>query len=183
MTDSPSPFIAAWIARVARLAAGRVRPPAALDVAMGRGRHTGLLAEAGFKAFGVDRNPEALAEALREAARHGLRLHVWAADLEAGVLPSARFDLLVCARYLQRSLFGAIRAGVKPGGVVLYETFTVRQRSCGAGPRSPDHLLGIGELRQAFEGWAVLEYLETEGPEAVARLAARKPASPGHDGP
>jgi hypothetical protein len=58
---------------------------------------------------------------------------------------------------------------------VLYETFTVLQRRHPTGPRSPDHLLEPLELREMFAGWTELEYEEVFDPEAVARLAARKP--------
>jgi hypothetical protein len=100
---------------------------------------------------------------------------LWATDLEYGVLPTSRFDLLVCTRYLQRNLFSALRDAIRPGGLVLYETFTVLQLRHHTGPRSRDHLLEPLELREAFAGWNELEYEEVDRPEAVARLAARKP--------
>jgi hypothetical protein len=72
-------------------------------------------------------------------------------------------------------LFPALRDAIKPGGIVLYETFTVSQRQHGTGPRSPDHLLKPLELRGIFSGWTELEYEEVDEPEALARLAAQKP--------
>jgi hypothetical protein len=104
---------------------------------------------------------------------------LWATDLEDGVLPTSHFDVLVCARYLQRNLFPVLRGAVKPGGVVLYETFTVFQLQYETGPRSRHHLLEPLELRQAFAGWTILDYEEVSQPDAVARLAARKPTE-GH---
>jgi hypothetical protein len=101
-------------------------------------------------------------------------VHVWCADLTQHPLPSTRFDLIVVTRYLQRDLFPALRAAVRPGGVVLYETFTTAQRALGWGPASPDHLLESGELLRSFEGFEVLFYEEVSAPEAVARLAARR---------
>ena len=149
---------------------------AALDVAMGRGRHTWALARAGFKTFGVDRDIESLRVARIQARHQNLNVRLWATDLEDGVLPTSHFDVLVCTRYLQRHLFPVLRGAVKPGGVVLYETFTVLQLQYETGPRSRDHLLEPLELRRAFDGWAILDYEEVSQPEAVARLAARKPA-------
>ncbi len=81
--------------------------------------------------------------------------------------------MIVVTRYLQRNLFHALRGAVRPGGVVLYETFTTAQRALGTGPTSPDHLLEPGELRRAFDGFEVLFYEEVTAPEAVARIAAR----------
>jgi SAM-dependent methyltransferase len=173
---SPSPFIVEWIERVARERGANRR---ALDVAMGRGRHTVPLARAGFKTFGVDIRRDAVAEAMKAAAAVAARVHAWCADLTAHPLPAARFDLVVVSRYLQRDLFPALRGAVTPAGVVLYETFTTEQRALGTGPRSPDHLLEPGELRRLFDGFEVLFDEEVSAPEAVARIVARRPLADG----
>jgi len=162
--------VAAWIAR---LRSGHLQR--ALDVAAGRGRHALAAAQAGYLTFAVDRSLEALAEARARARDAGVPLLAWCADLERFPLPPARFDLVVVARYLQRSLWPAIREAVAPGGTVIYETFTIDQRALGTGPRSPDHLLQPGELRDRFDGFEILSYEETKRPEALARLAARRP--------
>jgi tellurite methyltransferase len=173
---SASPFVAAWIATLAT----RVDPPRrALDLAMGRGRHALLLARHGFQTFGVDLKHDAIRNAMQTTAREGVSIHGWCADLTTPALPTAAFDLVVVARFLQRDLFGAIAAAVKPGGYVVYETFTVAQRAFGIGPTSPDHLLHPGELRSAFDGWDVVFYeeVEVDGREAVARLVVQRPFS------
>ena len=118
---SPSPFIVEWSARIARERGGH---PRALDVAMGRGRHAVPLARAGFRTFGVDVKLEAVREARATAARDGVRVEGWCADLTQHPLPRGLFDLVVVSRYLQRDLFADLRAAVVPGGVVIYETFT-----------------------------------------------------------
>jgi SAM-dependent methyltransferase len=168
---STSAFVAEWLARLAPPGGERLR---ALDVAMGRGRHAIGLALAGFKTFGVDVRLDAVRDATLAAEAAAVRVHVWCADLTQHPLPSARFDLIVVTRYLQRDLFPALRAAVRPGGVVLYETFTTPQRALGRGPASPEHLLEPGELLKSFEGFEVLFYEEVSAPEAVARLAARR---------
>jgi SAM-dependent methyltransferase len=176
--SSPSPFVESWIAGVnVRLKPDatnvRAANPRALDLAMGRGRHALLLARHGFVTFGVDSNFDAVRDAVSSATREGRTIRGWCADLTAAPLPVAAFDVVVVARYLQRDLFPAIKASVKPGGSVIYETFTVAQLAHGVGPRSPDHLLKPGELKSYFDGWEILFYEETDGEEAVARLAAR----------
>jgi SAM-dependent methyltransferase len=171
--EAASEFIARWIVARRPRSGDRV---AALDVASGRGRYACLLAEAGYETFAVDCDVERLRAAGREAGSRGRRLRSWAADLERQPLPAARFDLVVCVRYLQRNLFPALRRTLRPGGILLYETFTTGQLAHGTGPRSPDHLLQPGELRALFADWDLLEYEETDTPEAVARLAARRPA-------
>jgi tellurite methyltransferase len=170
--DPPSPFVLEW---------GRARAPVtpvvgrALDVAAGRGRHSVALARLGWRMFAVDADAGALRSACDRAAIDGLLLRAWCADLTQSPLPRAAFDMVVVARYLQRSLFGTLRDAVVPGGTILYETFTVNQRALGFGPGSADHLLDEGELLARFAGFDVLFYEEVKAPEAVARLAARRP--------
>jgi tellurite methyltransferase len=140
---------------------------------MGRGRHAVPLARAGFRTCGVDVKLDAVREAMAAARREGVHVYGWCADLTQHPLPRARFDLIVVSRYLQRDLFEDLRACVVPGGAVIYETFTTRQRALGRPPTSPDHLLEPGELRQRFETFDVLFYEEVFAPDAVARLVAR----------
>jgi tellurite methyltransferase len=164
---SPSSFVAASVARFAPNARGTRR---ALDVAMGRGRHAVVLARAGFKTFGVDIKHDAVRDAVRVAEAEGLVVRGWCADLTRTALPENRFDLVVVTRYLQRDLFPALGRALTPGGVLIYETFTVAQRAHGRGPTSPDHLLEPGELRRRFEGLDVVDYEEVSEPDAVARI-------------
>jgi SAM-dependent methyltransferase len=141
---------------------------------MGRGRHATVLARAGFRTFGVDMAAGAVREAMTRAAAEGLKVAGWCADLTRSALPAARFELVLVTRYLQRDLFASIRDAVVPGGFVLYETFTIHQRTFGVGPRSSDHLLNDGELRARFDDWKVVFYEEVVASEAVARIVARK---------
>jgi tellurite methyltransferase len=168
---SPSPFIVEWIERLSPRGDGTRR---ALDVAMGRGRHAVVLAKSGFRTFGVDIKPDVAQDAVASARAAGVAVHAWCADLTRYPLPQSRFDLVVVARYLQRDLFSALQAAVVPGGVALYETFTTAQRALGSGPTSPDHLLEPGELLGLFDRFDVLFYEEVAGPEAVARISARR---------
>jgi len=141
---------------------------------MGRGRHALLLARQGFHTFGVDINRDAVHEAMETAARAGLTVHGWCADLTIAPLPVGVFDLVLVTRYLQRDLFDAIKASIRPGGCVIYETFTAAQLAHGVGPKSPDHLLQPGELRSTFADWEEVFYEEVDAPEAVARFVGRR---------
>ena len=172
---SPSPFVVEWVARLARELGAEGERRRALDVAMGRGRHALVLARAGFQTFGVDVKLDALVRACAAARNDGAAIRAWCADLTQHPLPVARFDLVVVTRYLQRDLFQALRRTVRPGGFVLYETFTTAQRALKTGPTSPDHLLEPGELLARFDiaGWTTLFYEETREPDAVARIAGR----------
>jgi SAM-dependent methyltransferase len=156
---------------------GRAGPRRALDLAMGEGRHAIPLAEAGFVTFGVDLAIARLMTARRTLAGRGLHVLQWAADLETYPLPPGHFDLLVCTRFLLRARWEDLKRSVRPGGFVMYETFTTGQIARGSGPSSPDHLLHPGELVAAFDDWTILHSEEVSEPAAVARLVARKPGA------
>ena len=163
-----------------RLAAAcRSRP--ALDLACGRGRNALAAAAAGIAVVGIDRDPGALTILSAEARARGARCSALRADLESGwgipVRPASCGGILVF-RFLFRPLARAIVECLAPGGLLLYETFTIHQRSLGHGPRNPAFLLEPGELPRLFAGLEVLAAWEgtTEGsrPEALARLTARR---------
>ncbi len=138
----------AWVQRWAHL----LEPGSTvLDVACGHGRHMAYLADLGHQLTGIDRNAEALAS----AAAHG---RVVQADIENGPWPlSETFDGLVVTNYLWRALFPQLLSAVKPGGVVIYETFAQGNESVGK-PSRPDFLLAPGELLQVFCDWRVVAY-------------------------
>lgn len=169
--DPPSAFVVGW----AETLFGRLpEPRRALDIAMGRGRHAESLAATGYRAFGVDVKFDAVRDALARAARRGLVVRAWCADLTAYPLPRETFELAVVTHYLQRELFPFLRGALTPGGAVIYETFTEAQRALGRGPTSPDHLLKPGELRAFFEDFDVLFSEEVLEPDALARIVARR---------
>jgi SAM-dependent methyltransferase len=172
-----SPFVEEWLPKVVAELNGRAGPRRALDLAMGEGRHAVPLAEAGFVTYGVDVSLTRLQTARRLLLERGLDALQWAADLDSYPLPAGRFDLLFCTRFLLRARWDDLRRTVRPGGFVLYETFTTGQIARGFGPSSADHLLEPGELEAAFSDWAVLHYEEAEQPAAMARLVARKPGA------
>jgi tellurite methyltransferase len=169
--DHPSQFIVEW---AAAMASACPPPRRALDLAMGRGRHALVLAEHGFRVFGVDLNLDAVRGTVAQASAHGLVVRGWCADLTEFPLARERFELIVVTRYLQRDLFPTLSDALTPGGVVLFETFTEAQRGRGRGPTSPDHLLAPGELRARFDALEVLFYEEVTEPDAVARIVAKK---------
>ena len=155
---APSP----WIARFAPLvpAGGSV-----LDLACGGGRHARLFLDRSHPVTALDRD---VAQArLAEGAE------LIAADLEDGSpwpLEGRSFDAVVVTNYLWRPLFPSILAALKPGGVLLYETFAAGNEAFGR-PANPDHLLKRGELLDLARGLAVVAY--EDGIEAGAKVVQR----------
>jgi tellurite methyltransferase len=164
----------------------------ALDLACGTGRHTLLLAARPQPVVAVDWSPVAL-DILEERARarqievrragagsipppsaeRGIDL--LQADLERAILPTAVFDLILCFYYLQRSLFPQIEQALRPGGMLVFETYTRAQLEFASGPRNPAHLLDPGELRTAFPSLHMLFYRELRAGQGIASIVAQKP--------
>jgi len=148
----------------------------ALDVACGRGRHALLLAAAGFEVTAVDVDAAAVADLRAQSRGVGLSLHTEVRDLEGAdtELGEAAFDLIVVFRYLHRPLFPALRNALRPGGLLVYETFTRAQAARGH-PKNPAFLLDDRELLRLV---APLEVLASEEGERegsfVARVVARR---------
>jgi SAM-dependent methyltransferase len=168
------------VSEIGRLREAASRGPM-VDLACGRGRHALHVAGAGLPCIGVDRNRSHLEE-LRLAARaRDLAIGLVQTDLEARSsvpLRDGSCGAVLVFRYLWRPLCPAIEALLAPGGVLLYETFTLDQRKLGYGPRNAEFLLGPGELARLFPGLETVDSWEgkTTGqkPAAVARLIARR---------
>jgi tellurite methyltransferase len=148
----------------------------ALDVACGRGRHALWLAEHGYRVTAIDRDPDALRELSEEARQRGLSITTGLLDLERGadVIPAEVVDVILVVHYLHRPLFPQLLAALRPGGVLVYETFTTAQAARGK-PTNPDFLLRPGELRDLVGSLDVLAWREGEfDGRDIASVIARK---------
>lgn len=166
---------AAWLIQHAGL---WPRGGTVLDVACGRGRHSVLMAKAGFDVHAIDRNADAIAQ-LRETARQlGLTIDPHQLDLEATPPPalgSARYDMVLVFNYLHRPLVPSIREAVKPGGRIFYETFTRRQAERGR-PSNPAFLLEEGELERLMTPFIILRSREGDiDGRFIASIVAERP--------
>lgn len=152
----------------------------ALDVACGSGRHALLLAAVGLNVRAVDRDAGKIESLGTLAGRLGLEVEAAAVDLETGDVDLGRklYDLILVVHYLHRPLFPAIVSALRPGGLLLYETFTVDQAKRGR-PTNPDFLLEHGELVQLVGPLEVLRQRDGDfDGRMVAAVAARKRIPP-----
>ncbi len=150
----------------------------ALDLACGAGRDAVYLALCGYRVTAIDVLPDALVRVQDLAARSRVTVRALQRDLrEPGALDGMQADLVVVVRFLERSLFGPLQRAVRPGGMLVYETFTTDQAECGH-PRNPRFLLEPNELAAAFPGLRMELYREGcfDGAH-LARLVAVVPPS------
>jgi tellurite methyltransferase len=76
--------------------------------------------------------------------------------------------------YLEREIFPEIMKAVRPGGVLLYKTYTTDQLKLPGGPKDASHMMAPKELLRLVRGMSVLHYYETVAEKATAELVARK---------
>ena len=149
----------------------------ALDLACGSGRHAIWLAEHGFRTVAVDRDAAAINALNQEAASRGLLVRTQVVDLENGqsFLEPDSFDLIVVVHYLHRPLFPSLVSALRPGGVLVYETFTRAQAARGK-PTNPAFLLESGELADLVRPLTILVSREGdfEGRMVASVVATRQ---------
>jgi len=149
----------------------------ALDLATGEGRNAVFLAKKGFDTDCCDISEAAIEKARMLAKESGVTIRAFVADLENFQLPKNTYDVITCFYYLQRDLIPQIKKALKPGGMVVYETFTVENLERGfTGPKNRNYLLKPNELLQFFRDLKIVYYRELvlKNEKAVASLIAEK---------
>jgi len=159
-----------WVRRFVHLVpkAGSV-----LDLAAGGGRHTRYMMARGHTVTSVDRTLNGMRDL---ESMDGVTLVE--ADLEAAPWPLAkqRFDAIIVTNYLHRPLLPILAEQLKPGGVLIYETFAQGNDAFGS-PSNPDFLLRPNELLAIFGTRLMIIGFEhglvyTPRPASIQRIAA-----------
>jgi len=139
LIGKPSP----WMVKYAPLIThgGRV-----LDLACGNGRHAIWLAGLGYQVDAIDRDAAVMSGMI------GIEnINIRIADIEANDAPllKAQYDGIIVSRYLYRPLLKTLADALKPGGVLMYETFMTGNERHGK-PSNPDFLLRYDELLEVY---------------------------------
>lgn len=152
----------------------------ALDIASGEGRNAVFLAKHGFDVEAVDISKMGLRKARKLAKEMGVKIYTSFADLNTYQIEKEQYDLIANFYFLKRSLIPKIKKGLKKGGRVIFETYTLEQRMLGTGgPKHPRYFLKPNELLRLFKDFRILFYREgifREGGrrKAIASLIAEK---------
>jgi len=152
----------------------------ALDLASGLGGNALLLAKSGLTTTAWDLSSVGIKKLKSLASQQSLDIHAQVRNIiEAPPLENS-FDVIVVSYFLERSLFPALLAALKPSGLLFYETF-VRDKPAGVGPANPAYLLEQNELLQLCDGLVIRAYREegmlgdvTKGCRNVAMLVGQK---------
>ena len=152
-----------------------------LDLASGQGQNGLAIQQCGIDVMYADIQQDHLTQlhTLQNIPHENL----WQADFESeqttdrSKLAQLHLQGVIVFRYLHRPLFKYIKQAVKPGGIVIYETFTTANRQFGR-PNRSDFLLEKNELKTIFKEWDILFYFEgiKNNPDrAIAQIVCKKP--------
>jgi len=149
----------------------------ALDLACGTGRDSVYMAAHGWEVTGIDWLPDAIEKARTLSSRYGLSLAFSIKDIERqDFAPPEQYDLISCAFFLHRPMVAQMHEWLKPGGAIIYETFTVKHREQFGKPSSDAHVLEADELRTCFSDFNIVRYEEgwRDGRHTARLFAIRK---------
>jgi SAM-dependent methyltransferase len=146
----------------------------ALDIAGGAGRHSIWLAERGWEVTLIDISDIGVELARGHAGPFASHIHFVVDDLTSLRAAQTQFDLVMGFYYLERTIFPGILKALKPGGLLLYKTYTVDQVGKKGGPKDAAFLLARGELRNLLNGLEILHYREINGEKATAEVVGKK---------
>ncbi len=131
-----------------------------LDMGMGEGRNAVFLAQKGYKVTGVDISSVAVKKAFLLAQEFGVKIKGVVASLKDYKIAPNSFDAIICFYYVDRSLVEKIKTWLKPGGVVIFEAHTVKERESHKKNDPVDDYLREQELLKLFSGMRILKYEE-----------------------
>jgi len=146
----------------------------ALDLAGGAGRHAIWLAKQGWEVTLIDVSETGVEQARQNAGPLASHIHFVVDDLTHFKAAQIQFEVMMAFFYLEREIFSEIVKAVRPGGLLVYKTYTLAQAKLAGGPKNPAHLLKPGELLHLADGLRILHYQEEVAEKATAELVARK---------
>lgn len=146
----------------------------ALDFAGGAGRHALWLAQQGWDVTLIDISETGLELARQKAGPLAPHLHLVVDDLTHFRASQTHFDVVMAFYYLDRAIVPELVHALRPGGLLLYKTYTLEQLKLARGPSDPSRLLAPGELSRLLTGLRVLWEKETVSEKATVEVVARK---------
>ncbi|MBU1341753.1 MAG: class I SAM-dependent methyltransferase [Proteobacteria bacterium] len=121
----------------------------ALDIACGNGRNSIFLAQKGFQVDAIDISTIAA----NHLTGKNPKLNMICQDIDTWQIPQNRYQVIINIRFMDRRLFPMIQAGLKPGGVLIFESFIDGKK---------EYCLEPNELLHAFESLHIVYYEERE---------------------
>jgi tellurite methyltransferase len=144
----------------------------ALDLCGGMGQNGLWLASQGYSVDVMDISRVALSRGRTEMMIRNLRtVNLLPIDVDGLSLEANVYDVICVFRYLRRDWFDMLKAAVKPGGRLIYETYNRRYLELVPGFNQA-FLLAPNELCEYFRDWQMFHWDEEDH---NTRMVAVKP--------
>jgi SAM-dependent methyltransferase len=168
-----------------------------LCLAEGEGRNAVFLATRGHAVTSVDLSPVGVDKTRALAAQHGVAVDASVGDLETFVIAPGAWDAIVSIwahvpHPLRRAVHAAVVAGLRPGGLFIFEAYhprqleLVRSGTSKGGPGSADLLATLADVSTELAGLSLVVAEEVDrdvqegeghaGVSACTRVVAAKGA-------
>lgn len=132
-----------------------------LDMGMGEGRNAVFLAQKGFKVTGIDISSVAVKKAQLLAKEFGVQINSVVASLNKYRIAEGSLDAIIAFYYVDRTLIDKMKSWLKPGGIIIYEAYTVEQmQNKGLKAENPAYYLKKQELLRLFPDMRILKFEE-----------------------
>lgn len=132
-----------------------------LDVGMGEGRNAVFLAKKGHSVTGIDISSVAIKKSYLLAKEFDVRIKGITASLDKYKFEKESFDAIICFYYVDRKLTKKMMSWLRPGGILIYEAHTLKQRRKAKYSKDPkSYFLKSQELLKMFKVLRVLKYEE-----------------------
>ena len=161
-----------------------------LSLAEGEGRNAVFLAEQGFRVTAVDSSSVGLQKARQLATERDVEITTIVADLAEYKIEENYWDGIVSIfchmpENLRKQVNRSIVKGLRPGGVLIQESYTKQQLEYKTGgPPVPELLYTLDELKEDYQGLThlygqeivreIIEGKSHHGPGAVVQIIGEK---------
>lgn len=131
-----------------------------LDMGMGEGRNAVFLAQKGYKVTGIDISSVAVKKAYSLAQEFGVKIKGVVASLKEYRIQPNSYDAIICFYFVDRSLVEKMKTWLRPGGIIIFEAYTSREKLNKKERVPDDFYLKEQELLKLFGNLRVLKYEE-----------------------
>lgn len=146
-----------------------------LDIGMGEGRNAVFLATKGYKVTGIDISRVAIQKARFLAKEFGVRIDTIQKSIKELRITPGTIDAIICFYYVDREIVETLKKWLRPGGVIIFEAYTINQKLINKMEGEDSYVLQSGELLELFSDFTLLKYEEPlHMKDYIASIIAQK---------
>lgn len=147
-----------------------------LDIGMGEGRNAVYLATKGYKVVGIDISSVAIKKARLLASEFGVRIETVHQSISDYKVEKNSIDAIICFYFVDREIVKNLMSWLKPGGVLIYEGYTLKEKEINGMKEKDSYMLKEDELLSMFPGFKILKYEQPlHQKEFTASIIVQKP--------